>query len=257
MNVGLLDRRGSVPLYDPPAPAARPRRQWGRALSALRKLLRDNDDTVQVFEIMRALNRGSAREGYLKLIAGPTGARLAYEHVEFAARLMDDAWLDTFAEGTVGAIYREFVRREQLSADGLVEVSAAGIDPQLLNVSDPVAWYGRRIRDIHDLWHILTGYGRDPLGEACLVAFSYVQTRGLGWLAIALGAFVKGGGRAKGVRGAILEGFSRSRRSAWLPGVDYEALMRLPLEQARAELNLTPPARYRAVLAQHGALPRP
>jgi ubiquinone biosynthesis protein COQ4 len=34
---------------------------------------------------------------------------------------------------------------------------------------------------VHDIWHVLTGYRRDALGEACLVAFSYAQTRGLGW----------------------------------------------------------------------------
>ena len=248
MNVATIDRARA--LYDPPAKAARPRREWGKALSALRKLLRDNEDTVQVFEIMRALNHGSAHKGYLKLLGGPTGARLAYEHVELASRLMDDAWLDSFAEGSVGAAYRDFVRRERLSAEGLAQVSAVGVDPELINNKDPVAWYGRRIRDVHDLWHIVTGYDRDPLGEACLVAFSFVQTRGLGWLAIALGVLAKGGGGVPGVRGAILEGFRHSRSAAWMPGVDYERLMRLPIDVARAELHILPPRRYQAVVAK-------
>ena len=34
----------------------KPGLQWGAALKALRRLLRDKEDTVQVFEIMRALN---------------------------------------------------------------------------------------------------------------------------------------------------------------------------------------------------------
>lgn len=249
MTGDVIEGAGFAALFDRPGRIRPPRREWRRALSALRKLLNDNQDTVQVFEIMRALNHGSARKGFLRLIDKPTGARIAYERVELAARLMDRTWLETFADGSVGAIYRDFVTREQLSAAGLAEVSAVGIDPQTLNRCDPVAWYGRRIRDIHDLWHIITGYGRDPLGEACLVAFSFGQTRGLGWLAIAIGAYIRGGkGRVPGVRAAIFEGFRHSRHSVWLPGVDYERLMGLPLDRARAELNLSEPVRYRKAL---------
>ncbi len=41
-------------------------------------------------------------------------------------------------------------------------------------------WYNARLRDMHDLWHVVTGYGRDSFGEACLLAFSYAQTRNRG-----------------------------------------------------------------------------
>ncbi len=165
---------------------------------------------------------------------------------------MDDAWLDGFADGTVGAAYRAFVRGERLSAGGLAQVSKAGLRADQHDQPDPVAWYGRRMRDIHDLWHVLTGYGRDPLGEASLVAFSYSQTRGLGWLAIALGVLVKGGVAhgVRGVRRAVIEGFRHGRVAAWLPGLDYEKLMALPLDLARAELGIRPPTRYQAVVAR-------
>jgi hypothetical protein len=38
---------------------------------------------------------------------------------------------------------------------------------------------------MHDLFHIVTGYGRDPLGEACLTAFSFAQTGLKGFALIA------------------------------------------------------------------------
>lgn len=226
--------------------------QWRRAFGALRRLLADPDATGQVFEIMRALNPPATKRGYLRLIDTAAGARLAYERTELAARLMDRDWLTSFADGTVGAAYRDFVWSENLSADGLVKESQRGLDAELIDAPSPVAWYGRRIRDTHDLWHILTGYGRDPLGEACLVAFSYSQTRGLGWLLIALGAAARSGGIA-GVRGAILEGYRHGKRSAWLPSVDYEALMHEPIEAARKRLGIAPPDRYRAVVARYRA----
>ena len=36
-------------------------------------------------------------------------------------------------------------------------------------------WMGERLRDIHDLFHVITGYGRDALGELCLLAFTNAQ----------------------------------------------------------------------------------
>src|SRR5580704_8064954 len=197
----------------------KPRRQWGVALKALRRLLNDKEDTGQVFEIMGALNGDSTAKNYRRLLATPNGGRLAYEHVELAPRLMDDAWLDSFAPGTVGAAYRHFIRSENISAEGLAEVSRERRGP--VDQPHPYAWFGRRIRDSHDIWHILSGYHRDGLGEACLVAFSFAQTRGLGWAAIALGAAFKAvtEGHWAAAR-AIRQGYRRGKAAKWLPGED-------------------------------------
>ncbi|MGL1788664.1 Coq4 family protein, partial [Vibrio parahaemolyticus] len=60
------------------------------------------------------------------------------------------------------------------------------------DVLHPYVWFGRRIRDAHDIWHTLTGYQADePLGEAALVAFSFAQVGGLGWAWIAAAASIK------------------------------------------------------------------
>ena len=66
------------------------------------------------------------------------------------------------------------MRSENLSAQGLADISAR-INGRNL-ILHPYAWMGRRTRDSHDIWHVLSGYHRDALGEACLVAFSYAQT---------------------------------------------------------------------------------
>ncbi|HET6972236.1 MAG TPA: ubiquinone biosynthesis protein, partial [Phenylobacterium sp.] len=93
------------------------------ALRSLRRLLNDKEDTRQVFEIMRALNGASTAKGYERLLTTVEGGRLAYERREFAERLMDDAWLDSLPEGSVGAAYRNFIRSERLSAEGLAMIS--------------------------------------------------------------------------------------------------------------------------------------
>jgi ubiquinone biosynthesis protein COQ4 len=239
--------RTAAPADDKPLP--RPRRNWGVALKALRKVLNDKEDTGQVFELLGALNGDATSRNYARLLRTHAGGRLAYERVELAPRLMDDAWLDSFADGTVGAAYRHFVRSENLSADGLVEISRqrrARVDER-----HPLAWFGRRVRDTHDIWHILSGYHRDALGEACLVAFTYAQTRALGWAVLATGAALRprAGKQADYVK-AIWQGYQRGKAAAWLPGEDYEALMREPLDAARARLGITPATAYDAIPAE-------
>ena len=224
----------------------RPRRQWGVALKALRRLLSDKEDTGQVFEIMRALNGDSNARNYARLLGTAAGGRIAYERAELAPKLMDDAWLDGFAAGTVGAAYRDFIRSENLSAEGLAEISRQR--QSRVEDAHPYAWYGRRTRDSHDLWHILSGYHRDGLGEACLVAFSFAQTGALGWALIAIGAglrALKGGGRDHAR--AIWQGYQRGKNACWLPGEDYVQVMSEPLEAARRRLNIAPATIYDSI----------
>ena len=234
----------------PPLPGTTGRREWRTAFDALRKLLANGDDTAQVFRIMRSLNVGSAAKNYAKLLATHQGGRLAYERVELARRFADPAFVAQFAPGTVGAAYRQFLADTGYSADGLVEVSR--LDPDDADIEHPYAWMGRRTRDCHDIWHVLTGYKADEtMGEVCLVAFSYAQDGGLGWAWIAGGAALK----SIGVTGnrlfarAVWEGYRNGRRAAWLAGEDYEALMAEPLDAARRRLRIATPVAY--LEAQH------
>jgi ubiquinone biosynthesis protein COQ4 len=224
---------------------AAPKLEWGKALTALRRLLADKEDTTAVFEIMRALNGDSIKKGYDRLLTVHDGGRMAYEAAELAPKLMNDAWLDSFAPGTVGAAYRDFIRSQHLSAEGLAEVSRSVGDD--IEVKHPYAWFGRRNRDVHDLWHILSGYHRDALGEACLVAFSYAQTKGLGWALIAVGAAFSSRKGDYPYSKAIWQGYQRGKAAAWLLGEDYERLMAEPLEDARRRLNITPATLYNAI----------
>ena len=231
----------------PPHPGTTGRRDWRTAFDAIRKLLANGDDTQQVFRIMRALNANNAPNNYARLLATEEGGRIAYERVELAQRLSDPAFVAQFAPGTVGAAYREFLESTGYSADGLVQVSREGYG----NEDDPLhpyAWMGRRIRDSHDIWHVLTGYKADEsLGEACLVAFSYAQVGGLGWAFIAAAASLKSV-KVTGSRlfaKAVWEGYRHGRAAKWVSGEDVLTLLHEPIETARARLGLREPVAYR------------
>lgn len=223
-----------------------------RALRAVRRLIADKEDTVQVFEIMRALSGRAIPQGYRRLLSTPEGGRIAYERDEFAERLSDPVWLAQFGPGTVGAAYRDFIAPRGLSAQGLAEESRK-VPEADVDAAHPLAWYARRMRDVHDVWHVLTGYGTDALGEVCVVAFSYQQTRSLGFAVIALAGARQFAKQKTGLpyRQAVREAWRNGKAAAWLPKVDYPVLFGMSLEEARRQLKIPPNTIYQSIPAVH------
>jgi ubiquinone biosynthesis protein COQ4 len=224
-----------------------------KAFRAFRKLVRNKEDTAQVFEIMRALSGRSIGRGYNRMLKTVEGGRQAFLREELAHKLDDPVWLSQFGPGSVGAAYREFREARGFTAEGLAD-EARKVGP-LVDAQHPVIWYSRRIRDIHDVWHVLTGYGTDALGEACVVSFSYAQTRNLGFAFIGWGAAREIQREAPSVpaRRAVWQAYRNGRAARWLPGLDYEALFEQPLDAVRERLNIRPASVYQAVPAERRA----
>ena len=223
-----------------------------RGLRAARRamdLLNATGDTKYAFEVMQALGRDTAPIGYARMLTTPQGERIAQDRVELTTKFGDAAWLANFAPGTVGAAYRDFIARNNVSAAGLAEAGERA-DVVERPFEHPHAWYARRTRDVHDVWHVLTGYETDGLGEGCLVAFSYAQTGSLGYVFIAydVARSAKRNHPDLPVFQAIWRAYLAGRRAAWLPGEDYERLFAEPLESARKRLNISPPETYRRIL---------
>ena len=97
---------------------------------------------------MRALNGQAYVRGFARLLETSEGGRIAYERVELADRLADPAFMASFPAGSVGAAYRDFVTREHLSAQGLIDESHKGLSDEEFDPRHPYAWYSRRIRDL-------------------------------------------------------------------------------------------------------------
>ena len=231
-------------------------KDWAEAFRAMRKLLADPGDTVQVFRVMKALNSGASARNYRRLLATPEGGRIAYRRPELVGRLTDPGFLAQFGPGTVGAAYRGFRDRTGFSADGL-EAMSQRVERDRCD-EHPFTWMSRRERDLHDIWHVLTGYpAEDPLGELCLVAFTFAQNQGLGWAFIAVIGAVRSLTEPHGpdVVRAVWEGYRHGRRARWLHKEDIEALFAEPLEAARARLGILRPVAYERGQRQLSAAP--
>lgn len=219
-----------------------------RALKALIRLIADKDDTRQAFEVLQALGGRSLARGYGRMLRSQGGRAQAAEGRELVDRFCRWSWLQQFPPGTVGAAYHDFLLGQGYQPDGLSDFTRAVPD---IRIEDhhPYAWYGRRLRDSHDVWHVLTGYGPDTLGEVCLAAFSYAQTGMMGLGVIALGALpkFKGARNSQPYGRSVAEAFQAGRAAAWLPAEDYETLFAESLEGARRRLGITPPDVYASV----------
>ena len=111
------------------------------------------------------------------------------------------------------------------------------------------------------MMHILTGYGRDALGEAALLGFTHSQHGGLG---ISFIAFMGGRQLAKAaprdarIQDVIREGRRNGKLARRIIEQDIEALLPRQLEEVRRELNINEPVAYRRahdVIRAHGLDP--
>ncbi len=218
----------------------------GRAIA---KLMANKEDTKAVFEIMRALSGATIPNGYRKLLSSVEGGRIALQAQELQPILDDHATMAALPAGSVGRAYLDFVQGRKISAEGLADESRKTGDE--IDAAHPYAWYARRMRDVHDLWHVLSGYQTDALGEVCVVAFSYAQTKSAGFALIALAGSNELQRLLPGhpVRRAAWQAYMNGRRASWLPVVDYPALLAEPLVAARQRLNIAAPTHYLAIPA--------
>ncbi|HVJ55161.1 MAG TPA: Coq4 family protein [Aliidongia sp.] len=218
------------------------------ALKALRALLRNGEDTRQVFLIIDALRGRSGERAFERFRKTEIGRTVLSERRVLLDRLSDRAALARLPEGSLGRAYLAFMAAQNLTAEGLVEASETG-DRQAL--SEERRLFGARSRDTHDLQHVVTGYGRDGLGEVSLLAFGYAKTKNRGIGLIALAGMFKVARHLPGlpVKRAVWEAYRHGRRAAWMLHQDWEALLAEPLEQVRRNLNILPPTRYQSIIA--------
>jgi ubiquinone biosynthesis protein COQ4 len=212
------------------------------ALRALRALIADPDDTAQVFRIIDALSGHNAERTVGRMRRRSAGRALLAERPDLLTKLLDRPTLEKLPAGTLGREYLRFLDSEGITAEGLRQASIDG-RRKVSKDEDPELYFLReRLRDTHDLWHTVTGYKGDIIGEASLLAFSFAQTWNPGIGLIVLTALVRGNEAT--IRKLIAGGFSRGVRSAWLPAVRWEDLLHLPLEDVRKRLNIGKPVSY-------------
>ena len=240
---------GDLPLVDPSRPKLRydVRRAWHH----FRRLIADKENTEEVFYIFEALPWKDMPTAGAKFLASPQGKAMRAREPFLPSVLDDHAALRRMPEGSLAHAYCDFMEREGLTAQGLVE-EYAKFEDRYGRFEDQLNWYFERLRDTHDLLHVLTGYGRDALGEACVLAFTYSQQPAPAhlFIAYAAGRELKQTVPVKApIYRAVREGQRMGKACPRLIEVPVLDLLPLPLAEVRERLGIAEPTYYNAVHA--------
>jgi ubiquinone biosynthesis protein COQ4 len=234
---------GTVLLH-PDRPVARYRPL--RAVHNFQKLMKDKEDTALVFKIFESLPSRDFLPRVKALALSERGEALRSTEPNLPEILDDHASLRQTPKGSVAHAYCDFMEAEGLSAAGLVaEYDRVGRP----RYPDLVEWFINRNRDTHDLFHVLTGYGRDALGEQCVLLFTHGQSPSHGHLLIGYAGAANIAKMVRGskapVFGAVREAHRTGKGAPQLMAQPIRELLARPLAEVRRELRIPEPVAYR------------
>ncbi len=223
---GMADTAGTADVFGLPFHV-----RAARAMRALVRLARDPYDTEQVFILSTNINVGAIRRRLPRFYASAEGQRLYAEDRSIDTRHVDLDALAQLPAGTLGHEYTRFLADRDFTPD-LFQA------PE--NVADPRASYlMKRIRQTHDLWHLLTGHPTNPAGEVALQAFTYGQLGAPSSLLIALAGTARGLSDRRTLPAEVLSAYRAGRRAAPLVAFPWEDHWATPLAELRALLRIT------------------
>lgn len=224
-----------------------------KALHHFRELIKDKENTEHVFHIFQSLPRPGFLKDAENYMASDKGRTIRAAEPHLPDLLDNHDLLRTMPEGSVAHAYCDFMEKEGLSAAGL-EAEFDKFMPR--RFGDQVEWYANRQRDTHDLLHVLTGYGRDALGEQCVLAFTYGQNPAFANLFI---AYAGGWNMKKTVKSdapvfkAIRQAQKMGKACPRVSECDITAFLAMPLDEARRSMNIEAPTHYREAHARFKA----
>ena len=138
-----------------------------RMVAGLAEFLKHPDSLESVFKVASSLrNSPLSAQMFRHLLANPRMAELVEQNWRPAPIDLDA--LEQLPEGSLGHVYAQQLRSQGLTPDSLIDPSP---------VHSAQEFMVHRLRETHDIVHVLTGFGIDGPGELGLQAFNLAQNR--------------------------------------------------------------------------------
>ncbi|MEH1970630.1 Coq4 family protein [Nostoc sp.] len=203
-----------------------------KALQGFVAFIDDGIDIEAVFDIAAALANhevSAAAITYLK--SHPEIAQLFEE--QYIAPTPNLEALLKLPEDSLGFAYASHMR-------------AANLDPEFyrkVELQDDVSYLALRMRQTHDIWHTVTGFGTDSVGEIGLQAFQLAQNRSP--LAVMLIAaitlnMIKMNSDLNPLVRVIQQSYDLGSQAKPFLAQKWEEAWEKPLADWQEELNVTP-----------------
>jgi ubiquinone biosynthesis protein COQ4 len=202
-----------------------------RALRALAAILADPERTELVLEFSNLINAGQRDERLHFFFDDPAGQRLWDERRAIDSKTIDLDAMAALPAGTLGHAYATFMKKHGLTPDVF--------DGAPADVHDPRAAYViQRIRQTHDLWHVVTGAETDPPGEVALQAFTFAQLRAPSSGILAAAGTLRGLRYTRQIMREAIAGYRTGQRANKLATFPWEDHWATPLTEVRRLLGL-------------------
>ncbi len=242
----VVDRTNAdLPFMLPGRPAMR--YDFPKAWHHFKELVKDKENTAEVFPIFMALPWRGVYDAARAFLSSERGKAIRASEPSLVTILDDHASLRKLPVGSVAHAYCDFMEREGLTAQGLVEELDRYRSDEMV-FKDQMEWYFNRLRDTHDLMHVLTGFGRDALGEQCVLAFTYSQQPALAHLFLGYAGALeirKNASVKVPLLRAVREGQRMGKACPRIAEMPIRELLAMPLDEARAKLGIRDPQFYR------------
>lgn len=208
-----------------------PLERWRRALVALGRVMRNPEETEQVLMFSDLINAGGRAERIEDFYADPRGQRLYDEARAIDSHTIDLDALAALPEGTLGHAYAQFMKSHGLTPNVF--------DGAPQGIRDPRAAYViQRMRQTHDLWHVVTNAETDPAGEIPLLAFTFAQSRAPSVGILAVAGTLRGLPYTRQILRDVVAMYRLGLRAEKLPVFAWEDHWARPLTEVRRMLGL-------------------
>ena len=202
-----------------------------RMLKGLGQFLQHPDDLQSVYAVAASVQGSPLAAQMLRhMLAQPGIATMIQEQWRPAPIDLDA--LEQLPVGSLGHCYAS-------------QLKAQGITPQTLIDPAPITsdkdFIVHRLKETHDIVHVLTGFGVDGVGEIGLQAFNLAQNRSPLAVLLIFGGMLKtlqDDRPLEGLLHAISRGFEMGLKANCVVSYRLEDAWQRPLNEWRAELNL-------------------
>ncbi len=203
------------------------------AARAIGILVRDPNRLDQVLVMAQAVNAKMVERAVLRLEAEAEGRALLAAQPRIDRAHTDFDALRKLPDGTLGREYVRFLDDNGIGPEPF-EALPDHIDPR-------AAYVMLRMRQTHDLWHVLTGYAPDVRGEILLQAFTYAQVHApSAFLLYFGGALRQRMFLRRRDRAALDEALARGQATKLLVTFRWEDHWATPVSELRAMLGCPP-----------------